>query len=251
MKNKTSVKNKTRMKNKTHKGVGGKKLRSKTNRRKYKSRFSKKTLKGGVWSPFKKKPQAMEGAVPDKTVQAMEEVKKAVPDKTVQEMENELSKNLSEVAELTKALKKALEMSEDPETSTLDDDDDDDKLLEELEAESEGILSEEEVRKQLEELENELELEKADQKGEKVKGGTRTPDQIRNQIKIWITSLKDLMAENNARIATLSALTDRNTEQKKKLRYSLLYKKRLTLLSNKIIEVCGTLLQSQKNSIMR
>lgn len=35
------------MKNKTSKVVGGKKLRSKTNRRKSKSRFSKKTLKRG------------------------------------------------------------------------------------------------------------------------------------------------------------------------------------------------------------
>lgn len=41
------MKNKTSLKNKTSKVVGGKKLRSKTNRRKSKSRFSKKTLKRG------------------------------------------------------------------------------------------------------------------------------------------------------------------------------------------------------------
>ena len=230
MKNKTSVKNKTRMKNKTHKGVGGKKLRSKTNRRKYKSRFSKKTLKRGGGTCTSKNGNKGDA-------------------RRERASENELSKNLSEVDELTKALTKALEMIEDPNNSILDDDDD--KLLKELEAEGEGTLSEEEVLKQLEELENELEeLEKADPKGGKVKGGTRTPDQIRNQIKIWITSLKDLMAENNARIATLSALTNRTTKQEEQLRYSLLYKKRLTLLSNKI-KKCVGLLQSQKNSIMR
>jgi len=226
MKNKTSVKNKTRMKNKTHKGVGGKKLRSKTNRRKYKSRFSKKTLKRGGGTCTSKYTNGNKGDA-----------------RRERAMENELSKNLSEVDELTKAL----EMIEDPNNSILDDN----KLLEELETKSEGTLSEEELLKQLKDLENELEeLEKADPKGGKVKGGTRTPDQIRNQIKIWITSLKDLMAENNARIATLSALTNRTTKQEKQLQASLEYKTSLTLLQGRI-KKCVELLQSQKNSISR
>jgi len=242
MKIKTSVKNKTRMKNKTHKGVGGKKLRSKTNRRKYKSRFSKKTLKGGVrWFKLKRNGGKKK---PDK----------AVPDKAEQEMKDELYKKLSEVDELIKKLKKlkkSLKMSEDPGNGNVDDIDADEELLKELEAlealeaEGEDTLSKEE-KALLAEL-NALTTNEE----EKVKGGTRTPDEIKKEIKIMIATLKRFRTENNNRIERLSALTDRNTEQEKKLQDSREFIERLTLLQGKIKKCVGLLSQIQKHSTSR
>jgi hypothetical protein len=218
MKNKTSVKNKTRMKNKTHKGVGGKKLRSKTNRRKYKSRFSKKTLKRGG------------GACTSKNINGNNENKKEDGDEAkLKAMEAKLKETIKEVDALTKAFEMDWGKKKVPGTSD-DHGADDETLLEELGAESEGTLSEEEVCKKLAELEKEMEEEK-------VKGGTRTPDEIKNQCRKWIASLKYYMTINNDRIKTLSALTNRNTEQEEQLKASLLYKERLDLLKCKIMRL--------------